>query len=156
MPTTNELESYDYLEKAMKAARVPTQLWEGIGNVWVDNPARAHHLVARFKDSGETPAEIGRRVGQQVAAKFKQVAPADAIDQAIARLTAAALERAKMDGDTPIAKAIDALTAQLAPPVQGRSTITDSGDQSVATKSRSDDVFATVLQGDLRTDMIPR
>lgn len=68
MPTgTNE--SYDDFEAAFKAARIPTQLYEALGDVWVDSPARAHHLIARFKDRGQT-----------LAMKFKD-APLDEFDQ---------------------------------------------------------------------------
>jgi hypothetical protein len=40
---------YQRLEIAMKEARIPTQLWEGIGDIWVNSPSRAHALIGYFK-----------------------------------------------------------------------------------------------------------
>src|SRR5581483_9660841 len=42
---------YQRLEAALKEARIPSQLWDGIGDIWVDSPVRAHALITRFKDS---------------------------------------------------------------------------------------------------------
>jgi hypothetical protein len=61
-------------------------------------------------------------------ARYKVIG--DVIDQALERLRSAAVAAAQSGGDASIAKAIDALAAQLAP-VPGRPTLTDSGTQSV-------------------------
>lgn len=90
MPTTPRTpnsvgDSYDQFEAAFKAARIPAQLYDALGDVWIDNPARAHHLIARFKDSGATPA-----------VRFKA---ADALDAAYQQLRAA---QADLFGDGPL------------------------------------------------------
>lgn len=49
-------DDYDQFEAAFKAARIPTRLYNALADIWVDDPRRAHHLIARFKDYPPTPA----------------------------------------------------------------------------------------------------
>lgn len=46
----------DRFEVALKSARIPEPLIDGFWDLWVSSPQRAHSLIARFKDSGATPA----------------------------------------------------------------------------------------------------
>lgn len=40
----------DQFEIALKAARIPDPLCDGLWDIWVNSPARAHSFVTRFKD----------------------------------------------------------------------------------------------------------
>lgn len=154
MPTTPRLPSIgdeaDRLEAALRQARLPLDQEIGVWSVYGDSgltaaehaltalkEARSPELVRRFKDRGETPAELGRRIGQQAVERFKAAPPVDVIDQAIERGRLTATEAAKNGPDATIAKEIEQFFTALAQKygVAGGlggagGKLTDSGDQS--------------------------
>lgn len=95
----------DRFEAALKSARIPDQLTDGMWDIWTASPARAHSLIARF---------MGATIGQQVAAKLKQAAaPADVIDMALARYREAAVAAARQGGDEAVAADIERQREEL-------------------------------------------
>lgn len=69
----------DRLEAALKAARIPEKLQDGLWDVWVDDPARAHHLIARFK---EYPQAMRLKAGTPRDMAYQQLcAASDAGDE---------------------------------------------------------------------------
>jgi hypothetical protein len=103
-------------ETALKEARIPEQLHDGIWDVWVTNPSRAHGLIARFKDAGSTPA-----------IRFK--AAPDPIEQALNRLRQAAVAAGQSMPDDQIVQQIEQLTMAL-----GQLTNPKAQRQQLATK----------------------
>lgn len=89
-------QSADAFEAALKESRIPEQLHDGLWDVWVNNPARAGGLVARFKDGGHTPAVAFKASG-------------DAVEQRGARLVAALRARY---GDTHVLALLDQIERQ--------------------------------------------
>jgi flagellar biosynthesis/type III secretory pathway protein FliH len=125
-------------------------------------------LAARYPDAAEDALGTARRIGYEIAYKATQALGATPAEQGIAQL------EAKIGNDV-VAALIAALaslskeqllqmTQQIAPSAGGQGTggagskVTDSGTQSaaVATKSRPADVYAAMVQGDLRSDGRPR
>ncbi len=84
----------------------------------------------------DSAVQIANRYKSAFKARYKVIG--DAIDMAIERLRSAATTAAQTSGDTAIAKLIEALAAQLAPPIgRAGTTLTDSGDGSKLAKKQA-------------------
>jgi hypothetical protein len=141
----------DQLEAEINHSRLTLDQEIGVWSVYGDHGfAPARHVLMAMKEAKSpmqmrqkatmTPADDFDRMGQQIAEAMRTCAMQAGADK------------------TRVLEAGRAFAAQLAP-VKGRATITDSGDQSVLpskAKQAPVDAFAAALQGDLRSDMVPR
>jgi hypothetical protein len=112
----------DRLEAALKSANIPDLLHDGFWSIWVNNPPRAHALIARFKDNGATPSLKATAPGMVSVQMTRE--EADAWQAAIAN-----------EGNKRIIALLRQVTGtQIAVSAGGK--LTDSGDGSkpVATK----------------------
>lgn len=99
-PPTTIATDADRFEATLKAAKIDERLHDGLWDVWIGDPAKAHLLVTRFKDNGQTSAIV----------KHKQ-APPDPVEQAIERLRTAARAAGQVARDDELVQQIDALAA---------------------------------------------
>lgn len=98
-------------EASLKAARIPTPLQGGMWDVWVDDPARARHLVQRFKEYDPTRTK----------------AAPGAVSVELPRDLADALAAARADeGDAKITALLRQVAGQQFQ-VSGGGKVTDSG-----------------------------
>jgi hypothetical protein len=125
MAQTTAKNEYRLFEAALKEARIPGELWDGLGDVWVENPPRAYHLVKRFKDTGDAQLRL------------KQ---SGIIDQALARLQAACQARAQTVGDQVIADYINKC-AEVIGPSSGSAGGSLADDEAPITTKEAGDTF---------------
>lgn len=82
-------------ETALKQARIPLPLHDGMWDIWAGSPARAYALIARFKDNGQTLAVTYKASGDsidQLGAQFLALLREVGDDEAKAWLTDAIAE----------------------------------------------------------------
>lgn len=113
------LDDYDRLEATMKAALIPSELWEAIGDVWINNPPRAFGLVERFKATARKQHDALDQALQSVRTAYDQQ-DGPGLQVALKALIAVCSPQQPMtrpatlgDGEKPLTKQARSLDALL-------------------------------------------